>query len=65
MTTQVEVEPKPDLRKFQEHWQDEGDAAYLYGILSGLEPDPKRASVFSRLRECAGKRPCAHRRTRG
>ena len=51
MTTQVEVEPKPDLRKFQEHWQDESDASYLYGILSGLEPDPKRASVFSRLRD--------------
>ena len=51
MTTQVEVEPKPDLRRFQEHWQDEGDAAYLYGILAGLEPDPKRASVFSRLRD--------------
>ena len=51
MTTQVEVEPKPDLQAFQEHWQDEGDAAYLYGILAGLEPDPKRASVFSRLRD--------------
>jgi VIT1/CCC1 family predicted Fe2+/Mn2+ transporter len=51
MTTQVEVEPKPDLRKFHEHWQDESDASYLYGILAGLEPDPKRASVFGRLRD--------------
>jgi VIT1/CCC1 family predicted Fe2+/Mn2+ transporter len=49
MTTAVEIERKPDVRAFQEHWQDESDAAYLYGILAGLEPDPKRASVFGRL----------------
>ena len=49
MTTAVETERKPDLRAFHEHWQDESDAAYLYGLLAGLEPDPKRASVFGRL----------------
>jgi VIT1/CCC1 family predicted Fe2+/Mn2+ transporter len=49
MTTAVEIERKPDLRAFHEHWQDESDAAYLYGLLAGLEPDPKRASVFGRL----------------
>jgi VIT1/CCC1 family predicted Fe2+/Mn2+ transporter len=49
MTTAVETERKPDLRAFHEHWQDESDAAYLYGILAGLEPDAKRASVFGRL----------------
>ncbi len=51
MTTAVETERKPDLRAFQEHWQDESDAAYLYGLLAGLEPDQKRASVFGRLRD--------------
>ena len=49
MTTAVEIERKPDVQAFHEHWQDESDAAYLYGLLAGLEPDPKRASVFGRL----------------
>lgn len=49
MTTTVEIERKPDLDSFREHWQDESDASYLYGILAKLEPDQKRASVFSRL----------------
>lgn len=51
MTTAVEIAPKPDLRTFQEHWQDESDASYLYDILARLESDPKRASVFGRLRD--------------
>jgi VIT1/CCC1 family predicted Fe2+/Mn2+ transporter len=54
MTTHVESEVTtglPDLAKFQEHWQDESDASYLYGILARLEPDPNRASVFGRLRD--------------
>jgi VIT1/CCC1 family predicted Fe2+/Mn2+ transporter len=54
MTTSVENEvgtALPDLATFREHWQDESDASYLYGILAGLEPDPTRASVFGRLRD--------------
>ena len=54
MTTGVENEVRatlPNLASFREHWQDESDASYLYGILAGLEPDPKRASVFGRLRD--------------
>jgi len=51
MTTAVEIAPKPDLRTFHEHWQDESDASYLYDILAQLESDPKRASVFGRLRD--------------
>jgi VIT1/CCC1 family predicted Fe2+/Mn2+ transporter len=54
MTTHVESEVTtglPDLAKFREHWQDESDASYLYGILARLEPDPNRASVFGRLRD--------------
>jgi VIT1/CCC1 family predicted Fe2+/Mn2+ transporter len=51
MTTAVEIARKPDLRTFQEHWQDESDASYLYGILAQLESDPKRATVFGKLRD--------------
>ena len=51
MTTAVEIARKPDLRTFQEHWQDESDASYLYGILANLESDPKRATVFGKLRD--------------
>lgn len=39
------------LATFREHWQDESDAAYLYGILARLEPDSERAAVFHRLQE--------------
>jgi VIT1/CCC1 family predicted Fe2+/Mn2+ transporter len=41
----------PDLDAFREHWQDENDASYLYGILATLERDPERADVFRRLRD--------------
>lgn len=51
MTTAVEPGRKPDLRRFHEHWQDESDASYLYGILAELENDPKKAAVFGRLRD--------------
>jgi VIT1/CCC1 family predicted Fe2+/Mn2+ transporter len=54
MTTSVEREaPKgaPDLEAFREHWQDESDAAYLYGVLADLEPDEKRSRVFRRLQD--------------
>lgn len=54
MTTGVEVSPgsaRPDLAAFREHWQDESDASYLYGILAALEPEAKRAGVFARLRD--------------
>ena len=54
MTTHVENEVStavPDLATFREHWQDESDASYLYGILARLEQDPKRAVVFGRLRD--------------
>jgi VIT1/CCC1 family predicted Fe2+/Mn2+ transporter len=51
MTTAVEIARRPDLRTFQEHWQDESDASYLYGILAQLESDPKRATVFGKLRD--------------
>lgn len=40
-----------DLRTFREHWQDECDAAFLYGNLARLERDRERAQVFERLRD--------------
>ena len=39
----------PDLAAFREHWQDEGDAAYLYRALASAEPDSGRREVFARL----------------
>lgn len=41
----------PDLDAFHEHWQDEGDAAFLYGVLAEVEPDAKRRNVFLHLVE--------------
>jgi VIT1/CCC1 family predicted Fe2+/Mn2+ transporter len=39
----------PDIHTFEHHWQDEADAAYLYGILAGIEKDPHKSDVFRRL----------------
>jgi VIT1/CCC1 family predicted Fe2+/Mn2+ transporter len=39
----------PDLEAFREHWQDEGDAAFLYRALAEVEPDAARRDVFRRL----------------
>ena len=47
MTTAVEIERKPDLRAFHEHWQDESDAAYLYGILARTRARPEARDRFS------------------
>lgn len=41
----------PDLGAFREHWQDEGDAAFLYGVLAAVEPDEKKRDVYRRLVE--------------
>jgi hypothetical protein len=38
-----------DVRVWREHWQDEGDAAYLYRSLAAIEPDQKRSDVHRRL----------------
>jgi VIT1/CCC1 family predicted Fe2+/Mn2+ transporter len=38
-----------DHDAFREHWQDEGDAAFLYRELARAEPNPQRRSVFERL----------------
>ncbi len=41
----------PDLHDFQHHWQDEGDAAFLYRVLASSESDPKRRGIYARLAE--------------
>ncbi|MBK8248003.1 MAG: VIT1/CCC1 transporter family protein [Gemmatimonadetes bacterium] len=41
--------PTPDLSAFREHWQDEGDAAFLYRALAAVEGEPARREVFRKL----------------
>jgi len=51
------LEPKsskphePDLHTFEHHWHDEADAAFLYRILAGSEPDEKKKDIYARLAE--------------
>ena len=40
-----------DVKVWREHWQDEGDAAYLYQSLAAIEPDQTRAEIYRRLAE--------------
>jgi vacuolar iron transporter family protein len=37
------------LHTWRHHWQDEFDAAYLYLVLAGQEPDPKKKDVYIKL----------------
>ncbi len=43
-----EQDPKT-LAEWRSHWQDEGDAAYLYRVLARVETDPKKRDIFARL----------------
>ncbi len=36
---------------WREHWQDEADAAFLYRVLAGVEPDAARRDVYLKLAE--------------
>src|SRR5437762_666706 len=40
---------RPTLHTWLHHWQDEYDAAYLYLVLAGQEPDQKRKDVYIKL----------------
>ena len=40
---------KATLHTWLEHWQDEYDAAYLYLVLAGQEPDPHKQDIYSKL----------------
>ena len=37
------------LQTWRSHWQDESDAAFLYGVLAEREPDPGRRKVYEGL----------------
>lgn len=39
----------PQRRLWLEHWQDEGDAAFLYRQIAAAETDPARAKIFADL----------------
>ncbi|MEO8910695.1 MAG: VIT1/CCC1 transporter family protein [Gemmatimonadaceae bacterium] len=48
-STQPSESKEIDVHSFEHHWQDEADAAYLYRLLAGAEPDPKKRDIYSRL----------------
>src|SRR5437870_12609446 len=37
------------LHNWLHHWQDEYDAAYLYLVLAGQEPDQKKKEIYVKL----------------
>lgn len=41
----------PDVHTFEHHWQDEADAAYLYGLLASIEHDKRKRDIYQRLAE--------------
>jgi VIT1/CCC1 family predicted Fe2+/Mn2+ transporter len=52
MTATAPPNPPPpggDLDLFQEHWQDEADAAYLYRVLAEAEEDEHKKSIYLKL----------------
>jgi len=40
---------KSELHNWLHHWQDEGDAAFLYGVLASKEPDAKKREIYEKL----------------
>src|SRR3972149_5443057 len=38
-----------ELHNWLHHWQDEGDAAFLYGVLAAQEPDAKKREIYEKL----------------
>jgi VIT1/CCC1 family predicted Fe2+/Mn2+ transporter/rubrerythrin len=41
--------PQSEIKTWLHHFQDESDAAFLYGVLAGEEPDPKKRATYVRL----------------
>ena len=37
------------LHLWLHHWQDEGDAAFLYTVLASQEPDPRKRQTYEKL----------------
>src|SRR5689334_25354293 len=50
-TTSRELRTTADVHAFEHHWQDEADAAFLYRVLAGFEPDEKKKEIYLRLAE--------------
>jgi VIT1/CCC1 family predicted Fe2+/Mn2+ transporter len=41
--------PSATMKTWLHHYQDESDAAFLYGVLASVEPDAKKRSTYSKL----------------
>jgi vacuolar iron transporter family protein len=41
--------PEPDIKTWLHHYQDESDAAFLYGVLASVEPDTKKRATYAKL----------------
>jgi vacuolar iron transporter family protein len=41
--------PEPDLKTWLHHYQDESDAAFLYGVLASVEPDEQKRATYAKL----------------
>lgn len=41
--------PASEIKTWLHHYQDESDAAFLYSVLAGVEPDPKKRSTYEKL----------------
>ncbi|KRT75889.1 MAG: hypothetical protein XU14_C0085G0004 [Armatimonadetes bacterium CSP1-3] len=49
MAVQVNPAPGEQIEVWRQHWQDEGDAAYLYRKIAAAETDRGRARIFEEL----------------
>ncbi len=43
--------PNPEIKTWLHHHQDESDAAFLYGVLASVEPDPRKQATYAQLAE--------------
>ncbi len=41
--------PSSEIKTWLHHHQDESDAAFLYGVLAGVEPDQKKRATYAKL----------------
>ena len=41
--------PSAEIKSWLHHYQDESDAAFLYGVLASVEPDPKKKTTYAKL----------------
>lgn len=50
VSPEKQADPK-QIAEWKHHWQDESDAAYLYGVLADVETDDRRRAFFRRFVE--------------